>query len=200
MPIKCSKRERDAGTRNMNAQLSPVMPNISLLPVRFNVWQAQQELQTCQGWNLLPLRTQGCSPHRECDDIWMRYRSGAIRTDGSFDCTWYDVADELPSIQLLCEGIFALYEGKEMGGVLITRIPAGKQVYPHVDQGWHALHYEKFAIQLAGNAEQSFCFEDACLSPLPGELYQFNNQACHWVTNPSEEDRITLICCIRRAH
>lgn len=87
-----------------------------------------------------------------------------------------------------------------MGGVLITRIPAGKQVYPHIDEGWHAGHYEKFAIQVKGNKEQAFCFNKESLSPETGDVFWFRNDVPHWVTNFSEEERITLICCIRRAH
>lgn len=175
--------------------------NIELLPLRFNVMELQQELQECQGWNLCPLRTQGArSPHRECDDVWVRWRNTAIRSDGSFDCSWYDVADELPSAVKLCEALFSLYDGSRMGGVLITRIPPGKQVYPHIDGGWHAGHYEKFAIQVQGNSEQEFCFDGESLSTQPGDVFRFRNDVPHWVTNSSKEARITLICCIRREH
>jgi aspartyl/asparaginyl beta-hydroxylase (cupin superfamily) len=88
--------------------------------------------------------------------------------------------------------------GKQLGGVLITRIPSGGEVQPHVDHGWHAGHYEKFAVQLRGNQEQAFCFEDAELRPEPGDLYTFDNARLHWVTNDSDSERITLIVCIRR--
>lgn len=175
--------------------------NIELLPLRLNVMELQQELQACQGWNLCPLRTQGKrSPHRECDDVWVRWRNTGIRPDGSFDCSWYDVADELPSAVALCETLFNLHDGVEMGGVLVTRIPPGKQVYPHIDQGWHAGHYEKFAVQVKGNRKQAFCFDSESLSPETGDVFWFRNDVPHWVTNPTDEERITLICCIRRAH
>jgi Aspartyl/Asparaginyl beta-hydroxylase len=175
------------------------MQNIALLPVRFDVLAAREELKACSGWNLLPLRTQHPkSPHRECDDIWVRYQNRPSRSDGSFDCVWYDVADELPAVMDLCEAVCMLMEATELGGVLVTRIPAGKQVYPHSDHGWHAEHYEKFAVQIVGNAKQSFCFEDGSLSPESGDLFTFCNQAKHYVLNNSDEDRITLICCILR--
>lgn len=175
--------------------------NIELLPLRLNVMDLQQELQTCQSWNLFPLRTQVArSPHRECDDIWVRWRNTAIRPDGSFDCSWYDVADEIPAAVSLCEALFSLYDGVELGGVLITRIPAGKQVYPHIDTGWHAAHFEKFAVQVKGNSEQTFCFEQEHLSCETGDVFMFRNDVPHWILNPTDEERITLICCIRRAH
>jgi hypothetical protein len=177
------------------------MKYISLLPVRLDVLQAREELKDSRGWNLLPLRTRHPkSPHRECDDIWVRYQKGARREDGSFDCDWYDIADELPAIRNLCDAVTSFAEAHEVGGILITRIPAGKQVYPHADTGWHAERYEKFAVQIAGNHKQAFCFDDGSISPENGDVFTFNNQARHWVTNDSDEDRITLICCIRRSH
>jgi hypothetical protein len=174
------------------------MPNISSLPVRLNVFAAQQELESCSGWNLWPHRKSAKrSPHRECDDIWVRFQTTPTREDGSFDCGWYDVADELPAIVDLCNAVEAVTGAVEMGGVLITRIPAGKQVYPHADFGWHAEHYEKYAVQIKGNADQRFYFDDSSLSPDPGDLYTFVNQHRHWVRNDSTEERITLICCLR---
>ena len=49
-----------------------------------------------------------------------------------------------------------------------------------------------------GNREQAFHFDDAELRPLPGDIYTFDNARRHWVTNDSDEDRITLIVCVRR--
>jgi hypothetical protein len=179
--------------------------NIELLPQQFDVSSVNAELSYHpELWDQHPWRTEHPrSPHREASDIWVRYN--AIENLGPHfndphEAVWYPVAGLLPSAQKLAETVMEAVGGAKLGGVLITKIPAGKQVYPHVDQGWHALHYEKFAVQLAGNSEQSFCFDDACLSALPGELYQFNNQARHWVLNPTTQQRVTLICCIRRVH
>lgn len=116
------------------------------------------------------------------------------------ESVWYPVVEAIPSVRFLTEQMMGLVGGKELGGVLITKIPAGKQVYRHIDGGWHAEHYEKFAILVQGNPEQEFCFEDSSLRCREGDSFTFNNQFYHWVTNDSPEDRITLITCIRRAH
>ncbi len=88
--------------------------------------------------------------------------------------------------------------GAELGGVLITKVPAGGSVLPHIDRGWHATYYDKFAVQLASNEEQYFWFEDCELVTQPGDVYNFRNDIPHAVYNPSDEDRITMICCIKR--
>lgn len=181
------------------------MPNISLLDARFDVGPLLADLAAHpEVWNEHRWRTKHPrSPHREVSDIWARYNALANMGpsfNGPHEAVWYPVIEKLPSVKTLVFDVMRMVEGERLGGVLITKVPSGKQVHPHVDGGWHALHYEKFAIQLAGNLEQSFCFENERLSALPGELYQFNNQAPHWVLNPTSADRVTLIICIRRDH
>jgi hypothetical protein len=171
--------------------------NIKLLPQRFDVAAVQAELASTDAWNKYPWRTNHPkSPHREVSDIWLRYN--AIDNLGPHfndphEAVWYDF--DLPETTALAK---AVSQGaKRLGGVLITKVPAGAQVYPHVDYGWHALYYQKIAVQIQGNEEQAFCYDDGQLSALPGESYWFDNQAPHWVKNNSPQDRITLICCMR---
>ena len=68
---------------------------------------------------------------------------------------------------------------------------------PHIDLGWHAEYFQKFAVQIAADEHQAFCFENAGLVTLPGDLFTFQNQFKHWVVNDSDHDRITLIICIK---
>lgn len=126
----------------------------------------------------------------------MRY--SADGSHGPHESVWYPGADQLGGIRDVCAKVCRVVKGKALGGVLITRIPKGQDCKPHRDGGWHAEHYDlKCAIQLQGNKEQAFHFETESLSALPGDLYCFQNQFLHWVTNPSSEDRVTLIMAIR---
>jgi len=156
-----------------------------------------------QLWNQHRMRTESPhSPHREVDDIWVRYNAAENFTtmdefNGPHESTWYPSADLLHVKQLVLD-VMRYVSGTALGGVLITRIPAGKQVYPHADQGWHARHYEKFALQIRGNERQAFCFDDEQLVTFPGDLYSFDNAHRHWVRNESAEDRVTMIVCVRR--
>ena len=109
----------------------------------------------------------------------------------------YESADIL-GIKSLVYDIFRFVEGVELGGVLITRIPAGKECKPHVDPGWHARRYEKFGVQITSAPGQKFCFDDVELETKPGDIFWFDNQFNHWVTNPTEYERITMIVCIRK--
>jgi len=157
-------------------------------------------------WNEIPLRTRMYegSPHREIDDIWVRYNplknfhGDWSKFNGPHEAAWYDVTEKLPAVIQLSVMLANKLLAKSIGAVLITRVPAGKQVYPHVDGGWHAGYYEKFVIQIASSPGQTFNFEGESLDARPGECYWFDNAFPHWVLNPTKEERISLIVCLRR--
>ncbi len=150
-------------------------------------------------WNEFKSRTEDVnSPHYGLDDIWARFGEEQDAKDGTaHDAKWYPSA-EILGIKPLVLDLFRAVGGVELGGVLITRIPAGKECKPHQDHGWHARRYEKFGVQIASAPNQEFCFDDEKLETKVGDVFWFDNQYTHWVTNPTQYDRITMIVCIRR--
>ncbi|HEY6019257.1 MAG TPA: aspartyl/asparaginyl beta-hydroxylase domain-containing protein [Candidatus Paceibacterota bacterium] len=156
-------------------------------------------------WNQHKLRTDRYNtPHNGVSDIWVRFNAwenfdgDAVKfTMQPHASSWYPCIAKIPAAWSLARKVYRRVGGKQLGGILITRIPPHGEVKPHIDSGWHAEHYSKFAIQIKGNKDQAFCFEGESLSPLPGDLYTFNNSHLHWVRNDSDEERITLIMCIR---
>lgn len=141
------------------------------------------------------------SPHHGLSDIWVRYADqSTYQADGSHDSVWYEPADYLP-VRDMVYSLMAEVKGEHLGGVLITKIPAGRTCKKHIDPGWHAARYSKFAIQIAADPEtQAFCFPGVELKTKPGDLFWFNNHYEHWVTNDGPHDRITMIVCIRTEH
>ena len=159
-------------------------------------------------WNDLPIRTNfENSPHRESDDIWVRYNPrNKVYTEsgvsyegiaGEHDPVWWDCIEKIPSAKNICESVSERFNRKLMG-VFITRIPPGKQIYPHKDWGWHATTTDKYVVQIKGDHKQAFCFEDEELRANDGDLYWFFNQSTHWVKNESDRERISLIMALRR--
>ena len=160
-------------------------------------------------WNRYEFRTKTYenSPHREVDDIILRYRDFSDfdaehpeRFSDEHDAQYYAAYHELPALEPLVKHIFTLLEGEELGGILITRIPAGKQVYPHSDAGaWHSEHHLCKALLLVQSApKQSFCFEDEVHEGEAGDLFIFDNRPSHWVINDSDTDRVSLIIAIKQ--
>lgn len=183
------------------------MKSIRMLASGFHVDPLLEQIDAHPNvWNTHRMRTEHYgTAHGAVSDIWVRYNDWANFTgdpqafNGPHESVWYPVCDVLTAVKPLVESVMRAVGGGELGGVLITRIPPGGEVRPHQDHGWHAEHYEKFAVQLRSAPGQAFCFEDAWLSPMPGDLYTFINQRTHWVINPTERERMTLIVCIRRA-
>lgn len=190
----------------MSAVAAEITPPIRSLGVRFDVSALVDQLAAHpEAWNRHTMRTEAyATPHKAVSDIWVRYNDWA-NFDGdpqafnaAHESVWYPVIVDIPAAWSICRRVMRHVGGKTLGGVLITRIPPGGAVTPHVDDGWHAQHYEKFAVQVRGNKDQAFCFDGAELRPEPGDLYTFDNSRRHWVTNDSDSERITLIICIRR--
>jgi hypothetical protein len=182
------------------------LEHIGMLSEKFNIQPLRDELRSHpEIWDTIPYRVAFAgSPHREVQDIWVRYNDlrnwdGGAHFNDAHRSVWYPVVDKIPSARLLSISLLSRLDGEQLGGVLITRVPAHKQVYPHVDSGWHARFYEKFIIQIASAPGQSFCFEDGRLGAEPGECYWFDNAFKHWVVNPTDQERISLIICLRRS-
>lgn len=170
---------------------------ISLVGSGFYIEAMREALKDDSLWNQHTARTENtASPHYGCDDIWARY--APTLESGEHVSIWYPVVDKLPLKSLVaqvCEEVGA----KELGGVLITRIPVGSSVKPHIDRGWHASYYtHKYGLSVEANDKQAFCFEKKQLVTKPGDLFQFDNSQLHWVTNDSDKPRITIIICTKK--
>lgn len=154
-------------------------------------------------WDKYPERTSlENGPFEGTHDIWVRFAAPETLQNKEdlgkpHESVWYEAADCLPLVKDICYALMTAVQGERLGGVLITKIPPGQMVKPHVDGGWHAEYYDKYAVQLQSNQLQAFCFDNDALVALPGDVYWFNNRVNHWVTNESNEDRITMIICIR---
>src|ERR1700733_1416664 len=145
--------------------MSTAMPQpIQLINLTLDVERAAETLQHSIRWNTHDARTNDqASPHREAQDIWLRYGSlsdPAVFNNQPFKADWYPYPELVAVCEPLVNAVYASVQGVELGGVLITRIPAGKQVYPHTDKGWHATTYSKYCVCIRANEQQSFCFQD----------------------------------------
>lgn len=163
--------------------------------------EAQPEL-----WNQNVFRTGGAytgNPHQRIDDIivrfndWKNWNGSRQDFNGPHESVWWGPYERLPSIKPLVFDLMRLYFAESLGMVLITRIPPMTNVGRHIDAGWHAEHYLKFALQLKAAPGQRFCYDSMSLETKPGDLYAFNNALPHWVENPTDSERITLIMCLR---
>lgn len=145
------------------------------------------------------------SPHSQMSDIWVRFRDySELTSPQEFNRphvpVWYPAASKLPTVKESCELCKMQLKADELGGVLITKIPPGGKILPHHDRGgWHAEYYNlKLYVPIRGTAECLNHCEGETVSMLPGEVWSFDNLKVHSVENNSDQDRITLIICLRK--
>lgn len=165
-------------------------------------------------WNERTERSAGNSPHREAQDIWVRYAAPEALRGADFmmrphESVWWPAYEKLPSIGPIVLNVFIRAMGaaeykmtdrNPFGGVLITRIPPGCQVYPHHDRGtWHSEHYDlKVWIPLRANDRCVNNVEGEEMVWKPGEAWSHDNLRVHSVRNEGDSERIVLILCFRR--
>lgn len=160
-------------------------------------------------WNRYTMRTRLLenSPHRDVDDIWLRYNDWSNFDPenpqafaGPHVSTWYAAYYTLTAVRELVQHILRTYAADhEIGGVLITRIPAGKSVLRHSDAGhWHSEHHrDKFMCHLQSAPGQYFSYDERSFGARSGDIVKFDNLIPHSVTNDSGVDRISLILATR---
>lgn len=182
--------------------LAPIAKGLNVAPLY------QALIRNPQLWNEYPIRTEHpASPHRDMSDIIVRYNNWTNLKDQTSEArlewskehesVWYPCIAVIPEVKDLALQVMTLVKGERLGGVLITKLPPGKQCYPHIDKSWHSEYYDTYAIQIVGNLQQAFHFEGEALVAMPGDVYWFDNINLHWVTNESSEDRITMIVSIK---
>ena len=175
-----------------------IAANVELLPLALDLYR-QPEL-----WNQHTARTAGVGSFTDTDDIWVRFREPAELTSPAsyaepFVPVFYPAWHALPHLRPIVFGLMARVEAVQLGGILITRVPAGKQVAPHDDRGrWHPEHFRtKAYIPIATNMLcYSVCDGEQIVMKV-GEAWLFDNLRTHSTVNEGETDRITLIVSMR---
>lgn len=155
-------------------------------------------------WNAHTARTGGAGSFVGTDDIWIRFRDPAELVSHEsfaepFTPVFYPAWHALPHLRPLVFGLMARVDAVQLGGVLITRVPAGQQVAPHDDRGrWHPEFFQtKAYLPLATNPHcYSTCDAERVVMAI-GDAWLFDNLKVHSTVNDGDTDRITLIVSMR---
>lgn len=152
-------------------------------------------------WNRNDLRrTYPETPHRECDDIWLRFQPEGLTNEQIVDAhesVNYPAMSELPMVRSIIFGLMRQVEGERLGRVLITRLAPGARIYPHADGGDHAAYFRRYQIALHSLPGVMFRAGDEIVNMQTGDVWWFNNGIEHEVVNNSADDRLALIVDIR---
>ncbi|MBL4651264.1 MAG: aspartyl/asparaginyl beta-hydroxylase domain-containing protein [Flavobacteriales bacterium] len=172
--------------------------------VRFDVEELGDFLISCDYWGEYPQRGSEGSPHSQMVDIWARFKDPQYSLDTGDWSVFLDEHEsiwlkDIPEVKGICEKLMEVTCGDRLGGVLITKLPPGGKITPHIDSGWHATFYDKYMVPIRNKPGSKFCFEDGYIEPEEGQVFGFRNDVLHWVENDSDEDRIAMIVCIHQS-
>jgi len=158
-------------------------------------------------WNVDMERLGPAAPHRDSDDIWIRYndkteflKSGDFsKFNDEHDPVWYPAFYELPAARKMIFDLMAAVQGERLGGVLIWRLKPGQAIHPHRDAGWHVDYYDKFNICVQGNPQAAFIYPDhqEAIVANTGDVHRFVNTEMHTIINNGQDDIIVLCVCIK---
>jgi hypothetical protein len=179
---------------------------IGSVPIHYVSGALKQLAEHPELWDQIPLRTAPGSPHEHTSDIWVRFRDMRECSEPKhfgephfpvFYPAWWAI----PAIQQPVYSLMAQLRATHLGGILITKIPAGKQVKPHADAGWHPTFYNtKVYIPLQSNPKcVNTCLDEQIVIGA-GEAVLFDNLNTHSVINAGDSDRVTLIVTMRTEH
>lgn len=180
------------------------MKSANKLKISFDVQELKEFLVNCNLFGEYTQRSDGeGSPHKDMTDIWVRYKDPKPHIESGDWSKFADCHDSvwlknIPFIKDLCSALMGFLDGERLGGVLITKLPPGGKILPHVDSGWHAEEYDKYYVPIKNHSGAVFFFDNCSIDPEEGEVYAFRNDKMHWVENNSEEDRIAMIVCIKQ--
>ena len=190
----------------MNAKTEDAIPPIRILHRQAVVAPLIQQLEAApELWSENVFRTEQAygGPHTKISDIivrfndWANWTGDRAKFNDEHESVWWGAYDKLPYIQPLVFDLMRLLYAERLGMVLITRIPPHSNVGHHIDAGWHAKHYLKVGVQIKAARGQKFCYKGYSLETRQGDVFAFDNSKEHWVDNPTDEERITLIICLR---
>ena len=169
-----------------------VAPTLSQLAERPDLWGSKTERMDVAD-----------SPHKQTEDIWLRFRPEEELTAqekygephfAAFWPAWY----ALPGVHPIVFDVMAMVQAVYLGGILMTRIPPGKAVLPHIDYGWHpTFNNTKADVIFKANERCINHFPGEAVIMRPGDVWLFNNQVTHSVENNGDEERIAMVITMR---
>ena len=162
--------------------------------------------QQPQLWDVYPVRTTfPGTPVAACSDILLRFQRlpalpawGAPASPDAHECIWLPASATLPQARPLIFETMRLVEGERLGRVIITRLPPGAKILPHMDADANSRYYHFYHLLLAGSEDTPFTCGDEVVLMQPGELWLFDNLLEHALHNQGPHDRLSLIIAVSK--
>lgn len=163
-------------------------------------------------WGRSPRVTFPGSPHADTQDIILRGPVGADYKDlqelyVELACEDYEAGELMPRSLEMAKNLAYLLSSPEMrhldsplrlGRVIMTKLPPGKTIHPHADEGPVPAFYRRFHLCVFGGDENIFMIQGEVCPMQTGEMWETDVREMHTVINLMEYDRVHLIVDIER--
>jgi hypothetical protein len=129
-------------------------------------------------------------PNKPFEYLQLRMGPGAQQPDSIVDLPPFALVRSavMPTLQKLTQ----LVGMRTLGAVWATRLYAGREIAPHVDEGIYNRHFARFHFALTTNPDCIFTVGGETAHMEPGELWWINQRVQHGVRNAGP-DRIHLM-------
>lgn len=149
-------------------------------------------------WDENTLRTDHeNTAHGDTSDVWVWFNDGTSDVVNDIQTYPYRAWSVLHPLRSIVLDLMRKVDGTQLGRVLITKLPPGKTITPHVDGGAPATFYTRFQIVLQSLPGAVFHIEDESVSFQSGDVWWIDNTKEHSVVNNSADDRIVCIVDIK---
>lgn len=152
-------------------------------------------------WDENNLRTKHPgTAHSQVSDIWVWFNEIPKDTNkiiNDKEVIPYRAWTALPALRPVIFAMMRQVEATRLGRVIITRLPPGKEITPHVDMGAPAEYYSRYHLAIQCLPGNIFKIDDEEVSFRTGEIWWIDNKKMHSVVNNSGDDRIVCIIDLR---
>lgn len=147
-------------------------------------------------WNLNTGRQNKIAVQREAQAVPLRglvkSKMGDRRPRDVHESRWTTISKDFPLFrEFLIE--FAASQNAQLGRAKIVRLPPGRKVYPHIDQGQYYEVRDRFHYVLKSTLGSWMKSGDEEMRMQERELWCFDNHSVHEARNDGEDERIHLI-------
>ena len=172
-------------------------PGFAVQTIAFDPASIMREINLVDAWDKSPRVTFEGSPQRETEDIILRGPINAgtadlVQLHHEIECEDYAMP-AFPEIRELVSDMYVHAKGVKLGRVILAKLPPGKVVYPHADEGRVPETYLRYHAIIQSGFGSWFLVGRHAMNLLTGQVCLVNVREQHCVVNLSDEDRIHLI-------
>lgn len=178
------------------------MRNFQLLASNIDVGQILNEiLRQPDLWDENNLRTtHPGTAHSQASDIWVWFNKlpkDESEVINDKEVIPYRAWKQIPALRNVIFALMRQVDAVRLGRVIITRLPPGKEITPHVDGGAPAEYYSRFHLAIQCLPGNIFQIGEEKVSFQTGQIWWIDNKKLHSVVNNSSDDRIVCIIDLR---